>query len=480
MTLSLGQLLPNTVAPHASIRPVHLTLDSRSVSSGDVFLAVPGAANDGRAFVSDALSRGAAAVLADTDGGYHCDDERVIPVAGLRARLPDIARAFYGDPSRQMAVVAVTGTNGKTSVVDYTAQLLRRLGVAAGTLGTLGARLDSQITDAANTTPDVLSINRILAEWLSRGVRHVAMEASSHALDQGRMAGLTIHSAAFTNLSRDHLDYHGDEAAYAQAKLRLFEAFPLRAAFFNSDDAVAAQVGRAVDCPAFGISLVNASADVYVEVLSATPLTLCLHTPMGDHTLTVGLSGSFNAFNAALAIMLVVSLGYDLNAVVGVAEHLEPVAGRMQRIENAQGIAVVVDYAHTPDALSRALAALRPETRGRLIVVFGCGGDRDRGKRALMASAAETNADILVVTSDNPRSEAPQSIIDDIAAGLEGSAQQVPDRREAIHQALSLAQPGDTVLIAGKGHEDYQEIAKQRLPFSDAAVARAYFAEVVA
>ncbi len=480
MTMSLGQLLPNLRAPLAAIKPVHFTLDSRAVASGDVFLAVPGAANDGRAFIDQALNRGAAAVLADAEGGYASDSERVVTVSDLRTKLPELARSFYGDPSRHMALVAVTGTNGKTSVVDYTAQLLRHMGVATGTLGTLGARLGSAITEAANTTPDVVSINRTLAGWLAGGVRHVAMEASSHALDQGRMAGLAVHSAAFTNLSRDHLDYHGNEAHYAQAKLQLFTEFSVSYALFNADDAVAAQVAGLVDCPALGISFKDPNAGVYVQVLSAAPLTLGLRTPMGSHNLSVNLSGSFNAFNAVLAMMLVVSLGYSLGDVVAAAQQLVPVAGRMQRIANNQGVSVVVDYAHTPDALSRALEALRPETQGKLIVVFGCGGDRDRGKRALMARAAEAHADTLIVTSDNPRSEDPQAIIDEVVAGLRSHAQQVSDRREAIYTALGLAQPGDTVLIAGKGHEDYQDIAGQRLPFSDAAVAQDFYGEVVA
>lgn len=480
MTMSLGQLLPNLRAPLAAIKPVHLTLDSRAVSSGDVFLAIPGAANDGRAFVDQALNQGAAAVLADAKDGYASDNERVVSVTDLRTKLPELARTFYGDPSRHMALVAVTGTNGKTSVVDYTAQLLRHMGVATGTLGTLGARLSSAIKEAANTTPDVVSINRTLAQWYAQGVRHVAMEASSHALDQGRMAGLTVHSAAFTNLSRDHLDYHGSEERYARAKLQLFTEFSPSYALFNADDAVAARVAGLVSCPALGISLKDPNANVYVEVLSAAPLTLGLRTPMGSHNFSVNLSGSFNAFNAVLAIMLVVSLGYSLADAVQAAEQLVPVAGRMQRISNNQGVSVVVDYAHTPDALSRALQALRPETQGKLVVVFGCGGDRDRGKRALMARAAEIHADTLIVTSDNPRSEDPQAIIDEVVAGLRSGAQQVPDRREAIHTALGLAQPGDTVLIAGKGHEDYQDIAGQRLPFSDAAVAQDFYGEGVA
>lgn len=477
MAMSLGHLVPDLSGSVASVTPAHLTLDSRSVLPGDVFLALPGEASDGRAFIEQALAKGAAAVLAEAQG-FESADPRVAAVAGLRARLPELARQFYGDPSCRMALLAVTGTNGKTSVVDYTAQLLRHLGVRAGTIGTLGARLDERVAEAANTTPDVLSLNRILAAWLAQGVEHAVMEASSHALDQGRMAGLTVHSAAFTNLSRDHLDYHGDEAAYAAAKLRLFQDFTIKHALFNADDAVARRVPQVATCGAQGISLLDNRAAIYVQVTRAAPLSLSLHTPEGVHSFTVGLSGTFNAFNIALAMMLVASLGYSLDDVVEAAKRVKPVVGRMQRVSNSRGVTVVVDYAHTPDALSRALDALVPETEGRLCVVFGCGGDRDRGKRALMARAAEAGADVVIVTSDNPRGEAPQAIVDDVVAGLSAPTQTIVDRREAIETALAQAKAGDTVLIAGKGHENYQEVAGKRYPFSDVAVAQAFFAEV--
>lgn len=466
----LGELLPACPADLAVIEPRHLVLDSRRVSPGDVFLALPGLAGDGRDFIHEAFDRGAIAALAEADE-LRSDDARVVPVANLSRLVPQLARDFYGHPSERMALVAVTGTNGKTSVVDFVGQILRGLGVAAGCLGTLGARLDNGVTAAANTTPDVVSINRQLDEWLARGVDHVAMEASSHALDQGRLTGLALHTAVFTNLSRDHLDYHGDEQAYADAKLRLFRDFELKRAIFNADDPVARRVRGIATCPAMGISLEDPEADVYVQLLASAPLQLRIHTPLGTHTLSANLSGAFNAFNLAAAMMTVASMGYAFADVVTAAERVVPVAGRMQVVPNDLGIRVVIDYAHTPDALARALSALRGETAGELWVVFGCGGDRDRGKRELMGEEASRGADRVVVTSDNPRSEDPVAIVNDVLRGAGSTATAIIDRANAIRFALSSAKLGDTVLVAGKGHEDYQEIAGKRFPFSDQQIA---------
>ena len=459
-----------------------ITLNSNEVGEGDAFLALPGAVNDGRKFIGDALARGAVAVLAESEG-LVASNPRVLPVNHLKSNLPALARHFYADPSARMTLVAVTGTNGKTSVADFTAQILRRLGLSAGSIGTLGARLNDAVVSAANTTPDVVALNRQLAQWVEQGVDHVAMEASSHALDQDRLAGLNIHTAIFTNLSRDHLDYHGTEQAYAEAKLSLFRDFDLKRAIFNADDPVARQVRTATSCPSMGISLESAEADVFVQILSTRPLTLRIHGPFGTQTVETQLSGTFNAFNLTAAIMAAVTLGYSFSEVIAAAEQVRPVAGRMQVLANQHEQAdaklprVVVDYAHTPDALNRALAALRPETQGQLWVVFGCGGDRDRGKRSLMGTAAQRGADRLVVTSDNPRSESPELIVDDIFAGLELAAGEsdavtrIVDRRQAIHYAITSAGEADTVLVAGKGHEDYQEVQGVRMAFSDSDVA---------
>lgn len=466
--LSLADLVPGLDTTAARIVPVDITLDSREVRQGSLFLALPGTAGDGRAYIEAALAAGAGAVLAEAEGLQRIDNSRVFALSGLRELVPGLARRFFADPSAHMGLVAVTGTNGKTSVADFVSQLLRQIGVAAGSIGTLGARTGGPALAARNTTPDIVTLNRQLAAWLQVGVDHVALEASSHALDQQRLAGLSMHTAIFTNISRDHFDYHGDEESYVRAKLRLFSEFALKRAIFNADDPQASRAREVANCPAMGISLESAEADVFVQVLDlAGGLRLRMHTPWGTRELFAPLSGTFNAFNVVAAVMAVVGMGYPLGDVIDAAERLAPVPGRMQTIDNDLGFRVLLDYAHTPDALSRALTAVKPQTTGQLWVVFGCGGDRDPGKRAEMGAIAGQLADRVVVTSDNPRSEDPASITDDVVAGIRGDHLLVLDRAQAIATAIQGAAPGDTVLIAGKGHEDYQEVAGQRLPFSD-------------
>jgi UDP-N-acetylmuramyl-tripeptide synthetase len=475
--ITLDQLLPGLCAGIGAVTPADLTLDSRDVSAGSVFFALPGRDSDGRRFISQALASGAAAVVAEAEGFVGSSDPRVIAVPQLRHRLADVVRTFYADPSAGMALVAVTGTNGKTSVADFVAQLLRAQGVAAGCIGTLGARLDGAVGASRNTTPDLVSLTRQLANWLDQGVDHVALEASSHALDQQRLEGVNLHTGVFTNISRDHFDYHGDEESYVRAKLRLFTEFPLKRAIYNADDPQARRTREVTQAPSLGVSLQTAEADVFVQVLNAsTDLVLRLHTPWGTRELKAGLSGDFNAVNLVMAVLAVTGLGYRFDDVAHAAESLQPVAGRMQSIANDLNIRVVVDYAHTPDALARALQALRPQTAGRLWVVFGCGGDRDRGKRPQMGAVAASYADRLVVTSDNPRSEDPERIVRDIRTGIDQACEVLVDRRAAIEFAIQAALPGDTVLIAGKGHEEYQEINGRREPFSDLSEAEAVLA----
>lgn len=464
---SVDELL--AVLPDQVRRAGQMTLDSRWVERGDVFVALPGLAHDGRDFISDALDQGAAAVFAEADG-YSGTDERVVAVPGLDDLLPRLVKDFYDDPSQSMQLAAVTGTNGKTSVVELTAQLLRLLGERAGCIGTLGARLDYPPAAVTNTTPDLISITRQLAAWRQQEVRHVAMEASSHALDQGRLRGLSLHTAVFTNLTRDHLDYHGSERAYADAKLSLFSSFELRRAVFNADDPFACEVADIVGDSAIGISMEGGRGDVRIALRSQRPMVIDIESPWGSAVLEIPLSGRFNAFNVTAAIVTAVGLGFDFDRSCAVVGELLPVAGRMERSMTPGGVLVVVDYAHTPDALENALAALQPETAGLLWVVFGCGGDRDPGKRSLMGGAAERWADRVVVTSDNPRGESPEAIIDDIVQGCQTLVEMEPDRAAAIRYALGAARAGDTLLIAGKGHEDYQEIKGQRLPFSDRQV----------
>ncbi len=477
MTVSFGQvrlgsLLDMPMGPLADVMVGDVTLDSRTAAPGSIFIAVPGHETDGRVYIQAALDAGVSAVFAEADG-YSANDSRVILVPKLRSRCAEIARNFYADPSANMSLLAVTGTNGKTSVTDYIAQILSQLDVRAACLGTLGARLggSAPVSGTHNTTPDIFTLNAQLRQWCDEGIEHVALEASSHALDQGRLEGLQIKVAVFTNLSRDHLDYHGDEATYSAAKLKLFSWPTLQTSIFNADDPVARRVTDDAICETLGISLKDPDADVYVAVVHHDGVQqIRMHTPMGVGEISTRLVGAFNAFNLAAAVMAVVSLGYDFTKALSAAASVTAVPGRMQSIANERRLKIVIDYAHTPDAMVGALQALRPQTVGQIWLVFGCGGDRDKGKRQQMGLVAATLANHVVLTSDNPRSEDPLAILADVRSGIAGDCDVIADRREAIKFALAQAKAGDCIVIAGKGHENYQEIQGVRLPFSDEEV----------
>ncbi len=467
---ALTQSMAHVPAPLHSLMPTGLSLDSRSIERGGVFVAIRGLASDGREYIDAALSSGAVAVLAEAEG-LETSDPRVIPVKGLKTQLGEIARRFYKDPSSDLSLLAVTGTNGKTSITDYMGQLLRLLGASAGTIGTLGARTRAgDAVDAQNTTPDIVSLNRCLATWRDEGIRHAAIEASSHALEQGRLDGLTVHTGVFSNLTRDHLDYHGDLESYRNAKLRLFNDFTPSRVIYNADDAATCEAKKASSSPALGVSLVDPAADVYINVVNETSsgLEFQIHSPFGTAEIRPALHGRFNAFNVTVAVIAIAGLGFPFTEVANAASHLLPVDGRMQEVKGGSDIRVVVDYAHTPDALASALSALKQSCVGALWVVFGCGGDRDAGKRPEMGSIADSLADQLVVTNDNPRSESPEVIVDNILVGVNTSPCHVElDRGAAIRYAVLNAQPGDTVLVAGKGHEAYQLVRTEKLNFSD-------------
>tara|TARA_B100000035_G_scaffold3878_1_gene3453 strand:+ start:1044 stop:2480 length:1437 start_codon:yes stop_codon:yes gene_type:complete len=465
--MNLRTLINEPAAPDVLVS--NLTLDTRTLAPGDVFVALPGAEHDGRDFIESALAAGAAAVLMESGRALHQDDARVISIAGLKGELGALANRLYGSPSDDLNVVAVTGTNGKTSVVDLTAQLLRRAGRKTGTIGTLGMRLDQQPTETRNTTPDCLALHRQLRQWRDDGVECVTLEASSHALDQGRLDGLAVDVGVFTNLSRDHLDYHHSMDAYCEAKLKLFREFAPVSRIYNADDEAVVAHAYIWQSAGLGVSTGGANAAIKIEVLQAIPLVLKLRTPWGEGHLQTPLSGRFNAFNVAASLTAVLSLGVDFAEALAAAEALEPVVGRLQAVGDGADIRVIVDYAHTPDALERAIRALKEtDNAGALWVLFGCGGDRDSGKRAEMGAIACQFADRVIVTSDNPRSEAPESIIDDILRGCDDSPIVESDRAAAIALVIAEAEVGDTVLIAGKGHETYQEIDGVRLPFNDA------------
>ena len=457
----------------------NMTLDSRDVQPNMIFIAVPGAERDGRDFIHAALEQGAGVVLAEADGRELPHDHRVIAIADLKDQIGVLADRFYRSASCHLKVMAVTGTNGKTSIVELTRQLLQAVGLKAGSIGTLGSRLFGPPTEVRNTTPDCITLHRQLRVWRDAGVDYVAMEASSHALDQRRLDGLKIDVAVFTNLSRDHLDYHHSMEAYAESKFKLFRDFASSVQIYNADDSLLSSQSDIWGPDSVGISFTDESADVLIGMISVAPLAFTLRTPWGDAQIDSLLAGRFNAFNLTVAIVATASMGVPLAEVIAVTNQLKPVPGRLELMEMASDITVVIDYAHTPDALHRAITAVsEAQHQGCIWVLFGCGGDRDRGKRSEMGAVAARLADRIVVTSDNPRGEPPEAIIQDILAGCEGAAPLVEvDRATAISLVIAEAAAGDTVLIAGKGHETYQEIAGARLPFSDVQCAKHYLAQ---
>ncbi|WP_094851856.1 bifunctional UDP-N-acetylmuramoyl-L-alanyl-D-glutamate--2,6-diaminopimelate ligase MurE/UDP-N-acetylmuramoyl-tripeptide--D-alanyl-D-alanine ligase MurF [Bordetella genomosp. 10] len=465
----------------------HLRLDSREVGAGDVFVACPGSTSDGRAYIEQAVRQGAVAVVCEAAGygkprAQAADAVPVLPVAGLRGQLGRVADLWYGEPSAALTVIAVTGTNGKTSTVQWLARALSQSGRPCGALGTLGATLPGgQALPGQLTTPDVLAVHRQLAAMRDHGASCVAMEASSIGIEQGRLDGVRIGVAAFTNLTRDHLDYHGSMDAYEAAKSRLFDWPGLARAVVNADDAAGQRLLARL--PA-GLALsygLEQEADIRAKDLSATAngQIFTLATAQGEAQIMTSLLGRHNVENLLLVAGVLTALGGSLADVARELAAATPVPGRMEIVEAppalaAAGPLVVVDYSHTPDALARALAALRPVAQargGRLLCLFGCGGDRDPGKRPLMGGIAAADADGVYVTSDNPRGEDPEAIIDQILAGMPAARAVTvqADRARAIMQAVWSAAAADVLLLAGKGHETYQEVAGQRAPFDDRA-----------
>ncbi|SEO74725.1 UDP-N-acetylmuramoyl-L-alanyl-D-glutamate--2,6-diaminopimelate ligase [Aquisalimonas asiatica] len=466
-----------------------ITVDSRRVERGFVFAALRGARGHGLDHLDAALQQTPAAVLYDpatrddADAAIRaCADAGVplVPVPALDARLGEIAARVHGEPASQLCCIGVTGTDGKTSVTQFLAGALQRAGEPCGLLGTLGYGFPEALVDTGMTTPDAAATQALLRELLDRGASHVAMEVSSHALVQHRVGGVVFDTAVLTNLGRDHLDYHGTAEAYADAKRRLFQSQGLRLAVLNLDDALGMRVGRELaDAPVqvIGYSMdANASAEIICTSLKPHPdgLRMTVVTPVGRIDLDVPLLGRFNGANLLAVIGTLVGRGYEAARIEAALAGVCSVPGRMEPFPRAHGPLAVVDYAHTPGALQAALAALREHLQGRLWCVFGCGGDRDTGKRPLMAAAAERLADQLVITDDNPRGEDPDAIVSAISNGLRhpGAARIIRDRGEAIATALREAGPGDVVLIAGKGHETDQLTATGRHHFSDRETAR--------
>ncbi len=464
-----------------------LRTDSRAVQSGDAFIAWPGHAQDGRAFVPAALAAGAAACLVEADGieAFALGDERVAAVQGLKAASGALAAAWFGQPGAALDIVAVTGTNGKTSSAWWTAQALTHLGRRCGVIGTLGVGEPGALQSTGLTTPDPVTLHETLRGFADQGFAACALEASSIGLVEQRLAACPITVAVFTNFTRDHLDFHGSMDAYWAAKRALFSWPGLRAAVINIDDPQGARLaqelaGSGLDLwtvSRLGAARLSAQAlryadgDLQFEVQEAAQrVPVC--TP---------LVGDYNASNLLGVLGALRALGQPLADAAAALAALTPVPGRLQRVAG-RDIDVVVDYAHTPDALEKVLQALRPLAAargGRLWCVFGCGGNRDATKRPLMGAIAKRDADRVVLTSDNPRDEVPSLILAQILAGVTGhdEVHVIEDRRAAIRLAVQGAAPGDVVLLAGKGHEPYQEIAGVKRPFSDADEAAAALRE---
>lgn len=458
------------------IAPADITADSRKVGPGSLFLAYPGEKRDGRAYIAQAIAQGAAAVLWEQQD-YRWDSRWQLPnlaVKGLREHVGILADAFYGQPSKTLWMIGVTGTNGKTSCSQWLAQALGTLGRKTAVIGTLGNGFPGALSAAINTTPDPILLHGMLADYLKQGAEATVMEVSSHGLDQGRVNGVHFDVAVFTNLSRDHLDYHGDMAAYGGAKRKLFDWRGLSHSVINTDDAFGGEMARQLASQGkqvltYGLD----SGDLRGSALEYTGrgMMMQVRSPYGEGTVEAEVVGRFNAYNLLAVLGTLLVSGIPLDSALDSLRCIRSAPGRMQQIGGGDSPLVVVDYAHTPDALEKVLQALRAQTQGKLICVFGCGGDRDAGKRPLMGQVADKLADAVLVTSDNPRSEDPRAIIDAITGAMSGDYHVEPDRAVAISRAIEAAEAGDIVLLAGKGHEDYQEIAGVRYPFNDLSVA---------
>lgn len=480
--LNLSDLLApwNIQVPERKLK--EMTLDSRVAASGDLFIAIVGHKVDGRRYISQAIAQGVAAVIAEAEGEapngtvVMSHGVPVIYIEHLNLHLSAIAGRFYQQPSEKMRLVGVTGTNGKTTTTQLLAQWSQLLGERGAVMGTVGNGLLGHVVPTENTTGSAVDVQRELNELVKSGATFTAMEVSSHGLVQERVAALHFAAAAFTNLSRDHLDYHGSMEEYEAAKWRLFERHQVGEIIINVDDRVGAH--RIATMPnAIAVTMEdNLPQGWQGRWLKAHEVsyhdngtTVKFDSNWGGGVVESRLLGAFNVSNLLVALTTLLSLGYSLNHLVESAPNLQPVCGRMEVFTAPGRPTVVVDYAHTPDALEKALEAARLHCKGELWCVFGCGGDRDRGKRPLMGGVAEQFADRVIVTDDNPRSEDPQAIVADILTGFTDTkrANVIHGRAEAVTSVVMQAGPDDVVVIAGKGHEDYQLIGNRRLDYSD-------------
>ena len=478
--MKLHDLLKATehaVVVNSSDRSIRgLELDSRRVRPGCLFAVVPGPRDDGTRYVPDAVARGAVAVLASRKILVPHDVSLVL-VRDVREALAALCCRFYGHPAELVRTVGVTGTNGKTTVATLVRSLLATAGKQAALISTCVHQVGSRRIPAGNTTPECTQLQAFFAEMVERTISHAVMEVSSHSLDQGRVRGIPFQVAAFTNLTRnEHLDYHGTFAAYRRAKARLFETLaPNATAVLNRDDAESGFLAERTRAAVMTYGL-DGSADVTAEIeaIDLTGTTVRIHTPAGQVRVRSPLVGRYNVMNLLAGTCCGLALGLEPATIATGLERFAGAPGRLERVEAGQQFTVLVDYAHNADGLESVLTALRPLTQGRLIVVFGAGGERDPSKRPLMGRVAAERADVAFLTADNSRSECTGDIIEAIEGGMHGGMMRLvePDRREAIRKAIEMAAPGDVVLVAGKGHETYQDIGGVRYPFDDREEAR--------
>lgn len=478
-----------------------LTLDSRKIEQGYVFVALEGQFEHGLAYAEAALSRGAVAVLCDAKFDQYCRQilsklmsrAICIPVRNLQNKLGELANTFYGAASKNLYISGITGTDGKTSVSHFIAQAMGQALTLSSpsnqennrvaVIGTLGNGDISNLQQSSHTTPDVFSLHAMLADYKQQGVKAISMEVSSHGLDQQRSAGIDFDVLVLTNLSRDHLDYHGNLEAYKQAKKSLFIDNKDKPWVINIDDEFGVELFAESDKSSvwlYGLNKNKAQLSqnfVMAEniVHQASGMSFLLNSSRGVSEVDVKLMGEFNVYNVLACFCVLLQSGMDFDLAIKEIKNLHTVAGRMELVVQQDKPSVVIDYAHTPEALTQALMNVRNHISGKLICVFGCGGDRDQGKRSLMAQAAEELSDLVIITNDNPRMESPEKIIDEIKQGIRNEMQLIveEDRKKAISQAINMATSGDLVLIAGKGHEQFQVIGDKKIPFSDKQVALA-------
>ncbi len=479
LSIELSELLAgftDQLVPDA-IHVTGLCLDSRTLKAGDLFLACSGNQTHGANYISKAVAAGAIAIVYEADYSLELPKLNipVISIENLHAKVGEIAHRFYQYPSNDLKVIGITGTNGKTSVAWFLSEILNQTEKPVGMIGTLGKGLFGSLETTANTTPDPVTVHKALFDFKQLGAEFVVMEVSSHALEQSRVAAVNFYSVIFTNLSHEHLDYHGSMHQYANAKKKLFTDYYSEYKIINIDDELGKQFVKSSTPQVITYSLSNENLQLdncsVANVLKTERgyLQFELESPWGNAIIETGLLGEFNVYNLLATISVLCICGMELDEVANRLRSISNVPGRMESFQEKDKALVVVDYAHTPDALEKVLKTLKQITQGWLFCVFGCGGDRDQAKRAEMGKVASEYSDHIVLTNDNPRTENPEHIIDDIKEGISESASLYVelDRAEAIAYAISLSNPGDVILVAGKGHEDYQIVGDQTLVFDD-------------